>query len=425
MSHIQKVKRHKGFKSVGIFLFGTFFGLIITLLTLFFLGLWAYNNLNLKKVEKITNQKINVSSSIKDVTIKDIVKNVSGIVSNLDTYTIGDLEQDFDITIIGGDGFIPAEKYGIDFTSLRQSTFDSLEEDLTKLVDNITLYSVTDAMDLNTSNLGMFETILNETMTYYYNYSFDQNNVYTLPINNSNTEVAFEVKPVDASGNAYAGTGDVYLKIGSYTTEKVQTNDSINIPFQYVPVKSAFNDFDSVINNLKLHEVLEYEKIDNEYYYNGQKVTGILATLADTNIGDLSSEIKTIQLYEVFGYVKVGDTYYTDSTQTQEVSSLISALATATIETIDESIDNLKVLDVFDKNEVNLLQIIDDNTLEDLTILELPEAAAEAIETTTIQKLVDSGIITIEINLHESLQNMTIEQLINFANDFAQTMPTT
>ena len=169
MSEIKKVKRKKGFKPVGIFLFGVLFGFLFTLTAIIGTGFWVYKNLTLNKIEKITKNEIDIGNeSIKNLTIEDVVKNISGVVQNLDTYTIEQIEDDFNIVIVGEGGFIKEEMYGLDMTPLKKATKNTIKDVFQDIIGTASMQTVIENLGSN-QDMGMFSTILDTEIEYYYN----------------------------------------------------------------------------------------------------------------------------------------------------------------------------------------------------------------------------------------------------------------
>ena len=285
MAHIEKVKRKKGFKGVGIFFFGLFFGILFTLGSIAGVGFWAYKNLTLRKIEKITNQKIDIGNeSIKNITIEDVVKNVSGIISDIDNYTLGKLEDDLGIVVIGKDGFVGESFYGLDLTPLKKSTKSTIKKDIEDIIGGATMNTIINYMSKTDEELGLFATILNTEITYYYDSSNEK--LYTKDNHSAESEVSFKYT-IQVENN------ETQIKIGSNTGWLTVTDEKIDVPFRDVPIEQAFGEFETVSNRLMIGELLGYYEHNGEYYEDSNyttKVTGFMSTLSKKAVGDLNEE---------------------------------------------------------------------------------------------------------------------------------------
>lgn len=361
MTTIPKTKRKKGFKPVGIFLFGMFFGLLFTLGAIFGVGFWAYKNLTLNKIEKITKNEIDIGNeSIKNVSLETIIKNVSGIVKNIDTYTIGQLEKDFEITIIGENGYIPETLYGLDLTSLRNSTKNTISDDLEKIIDGASLDTVINYMKLTDDELGMFGTIINTDITYYYNPA--DRTLYAKYDESSATPYTEKV------GFDYTIDGN---KIDICGKKYTLTDNKITISFRNVPIEQAFSDFNAVTDNLKVYKVLGYYENSGKYYTDSgytNEVTGFMATIAGKNVNDLDQDfIDNTYLYEAMGFYcnnngtpddTSDDKYFKNfdgSNYSDELTGVLKALAPRKIKDLenDSTFNDLYIYEVMDYKNIS------------------------------------------------------------------------
>jgi len=342
----ERIVRKKGWAKIGIFSLGLFFGFLMTIGSIVGVGFWAYKNLNLNKIEKITNKSIDIGNeSIKKITIEDIVSNISGITSDKN-YTIAKLEDDFGITIIGEDGFIPDELYGLDLTSLKQCTLKTLDNGFEDIFGSATINTFLSFLEQSDEELGMFANIINTKIDYYY----DSTNNKLCEDEGLNTEVKFEYEIVD---NQVKLESD---KDNTYTIE----NNKISVPFRTVAIESAFSSFDKVTDNLQIYKILDYHYNSNDgRYYEDEnhkkELTGFMKILAPKSISDLSSRtfFDTLKLHEVFGYYYDGTNYYnyydgTNYTEQVTLEGIEKALAQKSIDdlTSDTAFDDVYIYDV-------------------------------------------------------------------------------
>lgn len=411
MGNMEKVKHKKGFKPVGIFLFGMFFGLLFTLATIAGVGFWAYNNLTLEKM-KIDSG----SDSLNQKTIKELASSVIGVVQNIDTYTIGQIEEDFDLVIVGEGGFIAETMYGLDMTPLKNATKDTLKDTFQDIIGTATMQTVIENLG-EATDLGLFDTILDTEVEYYFNSS--DNKLYATLKDGSYSN------PIDEKLYELQDDGKIKMGTISYTID----SNKIVASFRNVPIKQSFNDFEKVtktlqiykvlgycenggsyytdeactdkvtglmstiasktieeldqdfIDNLTLVEVLDLTKTGEDYYQDGKKVNGIINSIAEKTIKQLSTDdvFNDIYIYKVMDYDKVGETYYTDSTHSKEVTGVMKAIAGFTIGNLSENVGTIKIADVLelDGTETGVLKFIYNNNstinslttdIEDLTV---------------------------------------------------------
>lgn len=416
MTTVPKTKTKKGFKGIGLFLFGMFFGLIFTLASLIGVGFWAYKNLNLARIEKLSKTEINVSTDIKKITIEDIVNNVSAIVKNIDSYTISQLEDDFDIVIIGENGIISNSYYGIDLTRLKNSTKSTFKNDFMKIINNVTLDTLLEFLNTDDSQLGAFSSVINTNIEYYYNEA--DGHLYSDAAYSKLCDFDYTIE----NNNVTIGNSNTVYPI---------TDNKIAVAFRNIPIESAFNSFDNVTNNLEIGELLGYYKFEEDYYTDenhtpSNKVTGFISTISKKKIGELNSEfINNLKLYEVLDLTRTGNegNYKYIDENGNEVPGIINAIAEKTIPqlTEDSTINNLHIYEVMnyhknesdkwvDSNNNEITGIL--NAIADTTILNL----SDKINTITLSEILN---LTNPTGVLKSLQNSTISSLEQDINNLS------
>lgn len=349
----ERIVRKKGFAKIGTFFLGLFVGIVVCLGSLVGVGFWAYKNLTLNKIEKLTNSNIDVGNeSIKKLTLEDVVANISKITQK-DSYTIGEIEEDFGITIIGKDGFVGEDFYGLDLTPLKNSTFDSLSKDVEDVIGNANINTFLSYLKQEDEDLGLFATILNSKITYYYNSSTSKLCSDEL----MNTEVPFDYE---------IENGKVKLNSNKDVLYDIEDN-KIKVEFRYIALDSAFSSFDKVTDSLEIYEVLDYHynSNDGKYYEDSsftKPLTGFMKILASKSIKDLSSSsfFDNLKLYEVFGYYYDETNYYnyydgTNYTEQVTLKGIEKALAQKSINdlTNDGAFNDVYIYDVLNLYEHN------------------------------------------------------------------------
>lgn len=339
MERIQKTKRKKGFRPVGIFLFGMLFGLIFTLGAIAGVGFWAYNNLTLEKLEKITKSNIDVGNdSIKNKSIKEIVASVSGIVKNIDTYTIEQIEEDFNIVIVGEGGFVASTMYGLDMTPLKKATKNTIKETLQDIIGTATMQTVIENLGSNT-NMGLFDTIMDSYVEYYFN--AEDNKLYAkLESGSYSEEIDSKLYELQEENTK------IKMGVNTYLIE----NGKITPQFRNVPIKQAFNDFEGVTKSMQVYKVLGYYEKSGSFYTDENytnKVTGLMSTIASKTINDLDQNfIDNLTIVEVLDLTEK-DGKYVDS-DNNAVSGIINSIAKKTIKELsnNETFNNIYIYEV-------------------------------------------------------------------------------
>ena len=490
----ERVRTKGGFKGFGVFILGWFVGFLCTILILAGVGYWAYTSLSVKKIEKWTKTDITNNEGIEALTIKKAVGIVQGITSNdPDAYTIAKLEEDFGVKLLDD------TLYGISLETLKNSPIKNLKQAFDDTIDTATFNNILSFMEVDESELGLLNTVLDSEVTYYVN----NGKLYTNDTHT--TEVDFN----------YTIEGDtVKFSNGSHTI----ASGKITPRLSDLPLKTAMASMSNVTEDLKIYEVLGYTRegeegnytykdgettitgimntlagytvgdlSDNEtfnglyvyevmgYYYNegdgkyyqnydgttytnevtgvlknlvpstlgnltttinsltlGQALdvdessaTGVVKALYNTKITELNTEINNLQVYKVMGYYynESDSKYYQNydgTTYTNEVTGIMKAIAGTKVNDLSNTIDNLKAVDVFDKNTTTVLKLFSDTELQTLTVMDMPNAVVDKIndDTTTIRVLLDAGVIVLDngIVVSDTVKNMTISQLIQVAS---------
>ena len=343
MERIQKTKRKKGFRPIGIFLFGMFFGLLFTLGAIAGVGFWAYNNLTLEKVEKITKSNIDVgNNSIKNKSIKELVNSVSGIINNLDTYTIEQIEEDFNIVIVGDGGFVANTLYGLDMTPLKKATKNTIKDTIQDIIGSATMQTVIENLNVGT-DLGLFDTIMDSTVEYYFNttdntlYAKLDGSVYSEEVDSKLYEILEE---------------NTKIKMGTITY--TIADGKISPQFRNIPIKQAFNDFDSVTKSLQIYKVLGYYEKNGSFYTDencteANKVTGLMSTIAGKTIDELDQDfVDNLTIKEVLDLTKNGEKYF--DSEGNKVNGIINSIAEKTVKELsnNDTFNNIYIYEVMD-----------------------------------------------------------------------------
>ena len=469
---------------VGKFVLGWVMGFIFTLLLIAGLGFWVYKSGTIKIAEKLTGAEITNNKTVETKTIEDWIKIATKLTkTGTSAYTIAKFEDEFDVKLI--DDSI----YGISLDKIRNSPIKNIKSAFEDTVNTATFNNVLSI--INTSgNLGLLDTILEKEVVYYV-----QDNI--LYKNNEfvdNNVVDFEYRIADG-----------VLSFGENSATIITQGDKqiVKILFKHIPMNTALSTISDVTKNLKIYEVMNYTregdegnysyknngqpvssimaslaehtveelsnssafddlyvydvlgyiKLDDEFYNDGVKVSGVLSVLApssigglsntinnmtlgqaldidktsahgvvkalyDTKITELSNKIEVLKIYEILGYYENSGKYYKtfDGTNySNQVTGVMGAIAGSTINNLDSAVEGLLVKDVFD-SDTKILNLFTTEELNSLKVIDMPDEVLEKMNTATIEYLVNNEIITVEITnptYYNSIKHLTISKLIN------------
>ena len=158
----ERTRSKHGFNDFGGFLLGWILGFIFTICLMIIIGFWAYTSVNIKKIEKWGKIEITDNDGLENLTMEKMVSIIRSFNNTgYKDYTLGQLEEDFNIKLL--DNSI----YGIDLTRLKTAPLGELRDALDDTLDTITFTNVLRLMETDSENMGVFDTVLNNTLTYY------------------------------------------------------------------------------------------------------------------------------------------------------------------------------------------------------------------------------------------------------------------
>ena len=140
--------------------------------------------------------------------------------------------------------------------------------------------------------------------------------------------------------------------------------NDISTELGHVTVKEiSGGDLPDAVNDVHLSAVLGYELgEDNKWYKNGEPISGVMATIADSKVGEIDSRINTVLIGEIAGYTyneDDGKWYNVVDGVSTPATGILAALADLSVDEVTEesklsaSIQSVHVADImgYQKNE--------------------------------------------------------------------------
>lgn len=123
---------------------------------------------------------------------------------------------------------------------------------------------------------------------------------------------------------------------------------------------SELNTLDETISSMKVYEVLDYTFTSGKYYDGGTEITGIMAKLAGYTVGTLSTDIQTLSIADImdYSYDQTTSSYFVDKNGNgvlddgEKVTGILKTLASLTVgnmgNKLQTTINNMTIADVLD-----------------------------------------------------------------------------
>ncbi|MBR2969867.1 MAG: hypothetical protein IKC49_02305 [Clostridia bacterium] len=379
----RKMKRSTG---IGPFICGSLFGFLLCIGALVGLGFFVYYNVSIEWINSTFNTNIETNNKeIEDKTINDIVKVGINLVNSLDTYTLTNLKNDFGVEL-------PDEIKGIDISDLKTVPLQDLPS---ALMDRIGSISADELGSTGMIDLSSLDFIFSKTNTYYYN----EGKIYRdSGFTNFVRNVKFD------NGN---------IQIADYT-DTVESDNSVVVPFKYLPLDMALDDFTSMAGDkLTIGELETSFGVDLPSYLDNVDKS--------YTINQLENAISGLYLGDFLGYEYDSSTgkYYTldNDSNRVELSGVANVVAYIKIGEVGDRITSLTVGDVFGESaNSGILSLIGTGTL----IEDIPNELDDILDNTTIGELHAQNVIEItDYDENKTLSGtdikiseLTIQQLI-------------
>ena len=421
---IGEIKRKKRGFSFGTCFLGIFIGFILCLGTIAGLGVFAYHNISANWL----NDKFNVgvdfgTEEANEKTLKDFVTLATGLMDNIDTYSLNDLEADFGVKV-------DDKLMGLDITDIKAVAIKDIADEMKIKFEQISADELTDVIDLSSMN-----SILKKENTYYYD-----KDSKTLYKNYDGTTFSNPVeKEKDFEYEILGDAENPQIKIKSQTLNVV--DKKISIQLKYLPLTTALGDFmDSMGEKITIGELVDEYHVELPSYlydtpekkaktineikdvvdglyvaefmgctiqgqkvYNGTtEVKGVMAIVAKKTVKELSSIEQTIndtQIKDILDVnIKKDATGYYDDKNDNNVrdggepasSFIMSQVAGQTVSGLSSFISGLKLSQIFEDRSSGILSLIDG----DPTIEQIPSKIQLVITGKSIQQLIDKGVVS-------------------------------
>ena len=154
---------------------------------------------------------------------------------------------------------------------------------------------------------------------------------------------------------------------------------------------------------------------------NPAKVSGVMAALAGTEIGNLSSRLENAKIGELLGYSLIGGVWKDDNGDA--ASPLIGKICDARLDELESTLDHLCLGDIFSDEDLSsgFFSLLGDDlaSRKAIELSDISEESTAAIQNAKIGKLMDTGLLTIApetqaiLNItHPNWENYTIEEFI-------------
>ncbi len=275
-----------------------------------------------------------------------------------------------------------------------------------------------------TIDLSSIDSIMNKTQTFY----VQGTKVYE--DDSHTTEVSFEYSVVGSNvvvndTNFAISVGKVNIKLSALplataistftsnmgdnlTLQELQDDYGVVLPSYIVNGNETktINEIQTIIDNVKVADVLGYT-VDGETVKNGNvPVTGIMSIIAKKKVSDLKDIQSTIEgetIATLMDYTIDGDgnVYY----GTEQVTGLLGKVAKYTIKNVDSAVNDLELSDVFTTEQLSdgVFKLLDQSTVGSIKVVNVAKELSDAIQDSTMGELQSAGLIKAEYDLTKQI----------------------
>ena len=339
----------------GKFFLGLFLGFVICVATIFGCLWFVYENLSVKWLNDTFKIGLDLGSQeLNDKTVKDLIATATSIVDKVNTYTLNDIDNDFGISL--GDKLMGIDITDIqnvpvkDLPDALQKKFANISAD--ELKDVLDLSEMNFILDLTNTyyvadgKLYEDEEKTKEVDSQVIKYTITSDNKVvikkqTRAIENGAVEFELRFLPLTRAFGDFKNTmGD------RFTIDDLVNEFNINLPEYIVEgnENKTLNELEGTIDGLLLADFLGFELVGEKVYNGTNEVTGIVATLAKKTVEDLNdieNIIDTSSVADVLGFTYENGVY--KDTNGNEVSGIMKSIAGTEIQNLATEVKNMTV----------------------------------------------------------------------------------
>ncbi len=383
VKEVKEKKSHGGLK----FFLGSLFGFFLCIALIVGVGAFTYFNVSASWLNRTFHAGVNFGNdTANSLTLNTTVQRLMNLANNTSNYSLDDLERDF--------GFgISDELMGINIESLKAVPFSQIPNEAQNLLSKLSAYDLREIV-----HLGGMDRLLDKQNTYYLNpdnHHLYKQEGYTDEVSEFDYEYLASENKIEVKNTKF----------------DVQDN-VVNIDLRYLPLSTALKGFD----DFKVAELLGLKEVNGTYYEDknnnntmddNEEVSGIIQTIANKTVSELSSSIKDIKIKEVLNlsYDQDSSQYYQDKNKNnskdvgENIASFLNAIADTAISGLTDRVSSLKISDLFPDNRTGLLKLLENSSIESLS-----EDVNGIITNTSLNNLVNDGVINIAENEKSVLQ---------------------
>ena len=371
MGRREKKEKRKG--RFGAFFGGGFLGFNLALALIAGIFCFAYFKVSPNWINKTFKTEIDLGSDeINNKTLSQLVTNIISLAQNADSYKLSNLKDDFGIEI-------KDELFGIKIKDLKDVPLSDLAEAVENKFGTISAYELKNVNGMNLEEeMGK---ILDEEIVYYYNSAEEK--LYK-KYNGSEYSESVSFK--------YSLSVDKTKVIVKEHEEPIVLGE-VAIPVWYLPLTVGLGDFTSNMGDLiTLKELESQYGVDlPDFFDNIDK--------QNTTVNELESAIKKLKVADFLGYTIDGDVVKDGGVT---VTGVLAKLAKYTVENLEQGINDLKLVDIFDGGALTgVLSLIDNPEKVTLTgetdaskgILSISDALSKVIEEKTIDEFISADLV--------------------------------
>lgn len=363
-----KVVRKGGF---GSFIFGFLFGIVFVVGAVVGVGIYAYKNLTLSKIEGAVGANLPVNEEVKNKSIEGLIKLTADLISDQSTLTLEKIENNFGIVqSLTGNGIpVALKKDGdkvvcvysnseidsncLDISEFKTTPVNELSSKLTTFIGELSLSDLQKVATFELPDIPLINNVKTKPLMEALNEISSKLDVATLTLTDLNTYFGIDLTSVNALKDFM----------------NIPLNGEGNENLAYALTNATIGNFVGLSKQANETDAAYQERLDN---------AGLLGLIATTKLNELQSKLNSLTIGEI--------TKVQDSDKT-----ILIALKNSTLSSIN---DDIKALDIPNKTLIQLEAwgLVDLNDLWSDT--ELTETKKTQIANVTLSQIIDAYIET-------------------------------